>query len=70
MDKKEKNTWGGKRSGAGRKPLTEPNPNKKKFKTVSISGTEKEINILKTQAVEKGKSFSRYIIEELVDESE
>ena len=68
MDKKTKNTWGGKRPGAGRKPLAEPNPNRKKFKTVSISGSEKEISILKKQAAEKKKSFSRYVIEELLDE--
>lgn len=70
MDKKEKSNWGGKRPGAGRKHLTKPNLNKKIFKTVSISGSEKEIGILKKQAVEKKKSFSRYVIEELVDESE
>ena len=70
MSEKEKNSWGGKREGAGRKPLAEPNPNRKIFKTVSISGTEKEIGILKRQAAEKKKSFSRYVIEELVDESE
>ena len=70
MSEKEKNSWGGKREGAGRKPLTEPNSNRKIFKTVSISGTEKEIGILKRQAAEKKKSFSRYVIEELVDESE
>lgn len=70
MDKEEKRSWGGKRDGAGRKPCDVPNPNKKTFKTVSISGSEKEINILKRQAVEKRKSFSRYVIEELVDEKD
>ena len=70
MDKKEKSTWGGKRPGAGRRPSAQPKLNKKKFRTVSISGSENEIGILKKQAVEKKKSFSRYVIEELVDESE
>lgn len=70
MDKKDKSSWGGKRDGAGRKPCAMPKPNKKKFKTVSVSGSEKEIDILKKQAVEKKKSFSRYVIEELVEEKD
>ena len=65
-----KNTWGGKRPGAGRKKLETPNPNRKKFKTVSICGSEKEISALKRHAQEKEKSLSRYVVEELVSEEE
>lgn len=70
MGKKDKSSWGGKRDGAGRKPSVQSKLNKKKFKTVSISGSEEEIDTLKKQAAEKNKSFSRYVIEELIDEDD
>ena len=62
MNDEKKNSWGGKREGAGRKSSG------KIFKTVSICGTENELGTLKKQAKEKEKSLSRYIIEELVKE--
>ena len=63
----KKSGRGGRREGAGRKKI--PESERKKFRTVSISGTENEIAVLKKQAAENGKSLSGYILDELVDES-
>ncbi len=52
--------WGGARANSGRKKTG------KAYKTVSICGTEQELDVLKGQAKDKGKTLSRYIIDELV----
>ncbi len=56
----QKSGWGGKRPGAGRRGSG------KVYKTVSISGTEEELNNLKEQARAQGKTVSGLILDALV----
>lgn len=49
--------------GGGRKPL--PEEQKKKYITISVSGTQEEILRLKAAASEENKTVSRYIFEKL-----
>lgn len=62
---------GGYREGGGR-PKGSPNKGtelgrKTIFKTASISGSPEEIEALKKLAEQSGKSFSRFIIEALLN---
>lgn len=58
----EENTWGGKRSGSGRKTVA----NKKVFKTISISAIPEEIDIVKKMATDSNKTVSRFILDKIL----
>ncbi len=62
MKEKHSENWGGKRPNSGR-PKGEI-----VYKNITISGAEKEINSIKEQAWEDGKSISRFVIEKIVPE--
>lgn len=53
---------GGARKGAGRKPVEIRKPRKP---TLSIMGTESELNRLRAKADKAGKSISRFVLESL-----
>ena len=53
---------GGAREGAGRKPVEIHKPRKP---TLSIMGTESELNRLRNKANNAGKSISRFVLESL-----
>lgn len=53
---------GGAREGAGRKPKQIHKPRKP---TLSIMGTETELNRLREKADKAGKSISRFVLESL-----
>ena len=59
----KENTWGGRRSGSGRKKSG------KKYKTLSMCGTENELNEIKGKAVEAEKTVSRFIIETILSDN-
>lgn len=63
MAEEKKYTGRGGYHGGGRKPL--PEDQKKKFKTMSISGTPEEIEKLKEIAKQNNKSVSRYILDQI-----
>lgn len=53
---------GGAREGAGRKPVENHKPRKP---TLSIMGTETELNRLRKKADKAGKSISHFVLESL-----
>lgn len=53
---------GGRRTGSGRKKLENA-----RVKTVSVSGSENEIQQLRELAKISNKSFSRFVIETILD---
>lgn len=53
---------GGKREGAGR-PKGTTKENKKIYKTFSVSCLEDELELIKTNGKNQGKTLSRYLID-------
>lgn len=63
MNEKHSGNWGGIRPNSGR-PKGD-----KIYKNITIAGSESEIENIKEQAVENGKSISRFVIEKIVPEN-
>ena len=63
MDKQKPQYSGYGYHGGGRPRKSDTE--KKKFKTVSISGTVEEIENLKGKATKEGKSLSQYVLEKV-----
>ena len=66
----ESKNWGGKREGSGRpkgaKNKNPANGRKTLFKSKSVTGYPEEIAELEKMAEASGKSFSRFVIEDLL----
>ena len=65
-DKEYSANWGGARGNLKGRVGRKPSETHKVFKSLTISGSEEEIEALKRLASESGKSASRFIIESLV----
>ena len=62
MEESKKSNKGGKREGAGRPFAKE----RKKFVTISVTGTPGEIQEIRQRVSKSGKSISRYILDKIL----
>jgi|GEM_PF-2215372 len=63
MDEKKDAAWGGHRNGSGRRKKS---AEEIRGKTLSVCGSEYEVEKVKSDAREAGKTTSRYVFDELV----
>lgn len=59
--KENKKIWGGRRVNSGRKPTG------KKYKTISISGIDFEIDKIKQNAKKNNKTISRFVLDKVLE---